>query len=133
MGTPHGSMPGPRQRALSAAGYLVLLALGAVQGVVGSFQYSRSPVPLVAIVLAVVIFITCLLCGWGMGTFAGALLPAIGWVAASFVLSMPNSNGSVIITASTAGEWYLYGGIAGAAAGTSVAFIIHALDRARHR
>lgn len=66
-----------------------------------------------------------------MGTFTGALLPAIGWIAASFVLSMPDSNGSVIVTASTVGEWHLYGGVAGASALASVAFIPHAPDRAR--
>ena len=63
-----------------------------------------------AIILAVVIFATCVLAGWGTGTFGGGLAPAIGWIIASFVLSMPRPNGSIIITGTSAGEWYLYGG-----------------------
>ena len=132
MGTPQGR-PRPGQRAYTAAGYLVLFLLGAVQGVLGSFQYSRSPVPLIAILLAVVIFVTCLLCGLGMRSFAGGIVPAVGWFAASFVLSMPDSNGSVIITATTAGKWYLYGGALAAASGAGAAFVLWAARQPRRR
>ncbi len=111
--------------------YLVLFLLGAVQGVIGSFQYSRSPVPLVAIALDLVIFATCVLCGWGLRSFSGGLLPAIGWIIASFVLSMPASNGSVIITNTTAGKWYLYGGAAAATAGATTVFVVWARRQSR--
>ena len=47
-----------------------------------------------------------------MRTTIGALVPAIGWFLASFGLAMPTAGGSVIITNTTAGEWYLYGGAA---------------------
>jgi hypothetical protein len=50
------------------------------------------------------------LCGWGTMTFSGALAPAAGWLLASFYLSMGTHQGSVIITNTTAGKWYLYGG-----------------------
>ncbi len=123
MGTSQGSLPGGGQRALTAVGYVVLFLLGAFQGLIGSFQYSRAPVPLIAIVFAVVIFATCVACGWGWGTFAAGLMPALGWILASFILSMPRPNGSVIITATTAGEWYLYGGALGCAAGCVTAFV----------
>jgi hypothetical protein len=109
--------------------YVVLFLLGAVQGVIGSFQYSRSPVPLVAIVLDVAIFATCLLCGWGLRSLAGGLLPAVGWIVASFVLAMPSSHGSVIITNTTAGKWYLYGGAVAAVAGATIAFVLRARAR----
>jgi uncharacterized membrane protein len=132
MGTPQG-LPRRSHRAFTAVCYLVLLVLGAVQGVLGSFQYSRSPVPLVAILLAVVIFITCLLGGLGMGSFAGGIIPAVGWFVTSFVLSMPDANGSVIITATTAGKWYLYGGALGAAAGAGLAFVLWATRHPRRR
>ena len=46
MGTLQGSAPGGGQRALLAAGYPVLLALGAFQGLIGTFQYARPPQPL---------------------------------------------------------------------------------------
>lgn len=125
-------MPGRRQqRAFTALSYVVLLLLGAVLGVIGSFQYSRSPVPLVAIVLDVAIFAACLLCGWGLRSIAGGLMPAIGWMIASFILSMPSTNGSVIITATTAGEWYLYGGALAAATGGAATFVL--LARAKTR
>ena len=132
MGTPQ-EVPGRRQRALTAVAYLVLFVLGAMQGLVGSFQYSRSPVPLVAILLGLVIFATCVLCGWGMRTFAGGLLPALGWLVVSLVLAMPSSHGSVIITNTTAGKWYLYGGAVAVAAGASTAFVLRARAQSRPR
>jgi Family of unknown function (DUF6113) len=126
MGTSQGSAPVSGQRALTAVGYLVLFALGVLQGLIGSFQYSRPPVPLIAILLAVIIFVTCAGCGWGIGTFSAALLPAAGWLIASFVLAMPRPNGSLIITGTAAGEWYLYGGALGCAAGAVTAFYFKA-------
>ena len=111
--------------------YVVLFLLGAIQGVIGSFQYSRSPVPLVAIAFGIAIFATCVLCGWGLRSFAGGLLPAIGWIIASFVLSMPSHNGSVIITNTTAGKWYLYGGAAAAVAGATITFVLWARGQSR--
>jgi Family of unknown function (DUF6113) len=122
MGTPQGR-PQPAQRAATAAGYVVLFVLGAVQGLIGSFNYSRGPVPLVAIILDVVILATCVLAGWGLRTLGGGLLPAAGWIIASFVLSMPRPNGSIIITNTAAGQWYLYGGSLAAVAGAAAAFI----------
>jgi Family of unknown function (DUF6113) len=105
------------QRTLTAFGYLALFVLGAIQGLIGSFQYGQPPAPLIAIVLVLIIFATCAGCGWGVGTFGAALLPALGWILASFILAMPRPNGSVVITASAAGEWYLYGGALACAAG----------------
>ena len=91
-------------------GYLLLFVFGALQGLIGSFQYSQSPAPLIAIVLVVVLFVTCLACGWGFGTSAGGLVPALGWILAAFILAMARPSGSIIITATSAGEWFLYGG-----------------------
>lgn len=120
MGTPQDQQGA--QRALTAVGYLVLFLLGAFQGMIGSFQYSQSPAPLIAILLGVIIFVTCAACGWGIGTFAAGLLPAVGWVIASFILAMPRPNGSVIVTATPAGEWYLYGGAVGSLIGAVSSF-----------
>jgi hypothetical protein len=120
-------------RALTVAAYLMLFVLGVLLGVIGSFQYGRGPVPLVAIVLDLAIFAACMFGGWGMRSFLGGVVPATGWFIASFVLSMPSSHGSVIITATTAGEWYLYGGALAAAAGGSAAFILWARTKSRRR
>jgi len=123
----------PAQRAVTAAGYVVLFVLGALQGLIGSFQYSQSPAPLVAIILDVAILVTCLLGGWGMRTSAGGLLPAVGWILASFIMSMGNTQGSVIITNTTAGQWYLYGGALAAAAGAVAGFVRWSRPRPRPR
>jgi hypothetical protein len=123
-GTTPSLARGGGQRALTAVGYLALFLLGAVQGLIGSFQYSQSPAPLIAVILIAVIFITCAACGWGVGTLGAGLLPALGWIAVSFILAMPKANGSVIITATTAGEWYLYGGALASAAGAVASFVL---------
>jgi hypothetical protein len=107
---------------ITGLGYLALFVLGLAQGLIGSFQYSQSPAPLFAIVLILILFATCVLAGWGLRTYAAGILPALGWVVASFILAMPKPNGSVIIEANSAGEWYLYGGALAAAAGAAVSF-----------
>jgi peptidoglycan/LPS O-acetylase OafA/YrhL len=122
MGISQSPPPDGRHRALTAAGYLMLFVLGALQGLIGSFQYGRSPAPLIAIVLVVVIFATCALCGWGVGTFAAGLVPAVGWILAAFLMAMARSNGSVIITGTAAGEWFLYGGALACAVGSVASF-----------
>jgi hypothetical protein len=112
-----------RQPAFTAVGYLLLFLLGAFQGLIGSFQYSQSPAPLIAIILVVIIFVTCVGCGWGVGTVAGGLVPALGWFVTAFVVAMPRPNGSVVITATAAGEWFLYGGAVACLAGTVTVFL----------
>jgi hypothetical protein len=94
---------------LTGAAYTALFLAGAVEGLIGSFQYSRIA-PAGAIVFCLVLLATCLLGAWAMRAVAGALWPAVGWIVASFVLSMPDAGGSVVIANTTAGKWYLYGG-----------------------
>ena len=65
------------------------------------------------------------------GRRGGAILPAFGWIVASFVLAMPRSNGSVIITATPSGEWYLYGGAIAAAFGAITSFFLWTRNRTR--
>jgi hypothetical protein len=105
--------------------YSMLFLFGAVQGLIGSFQYSRASrsVPVAALLCCVVILATCLLAAWATRSVSGAVLPGIGWIIASFVLSMPVSNGSVIITSTTPGEWYLYGGTLSVAAAVVASFV----------
>ena len=105
--------------------YAMLFLFGAVQGLIGSFQYSRAsgPVPVAALISCAVILATCVLAAWATRSVSGAVLPGIGWILASFLLSMPVSNGSVIITSTKAGEWYLYGGTLSVAAGVVASFV----------
>jgi hypothetical protein len=109
---------------LTGATYGVLFLVGAVQGLIGSFQYGRmaGSVPLAALGFCAAILATCLLGAWAMRSVSGALAPAAGWILASLVLSMPVSNGSVIISASAAGKLYLYGGTVCALVGVALSF-----------
>ena len=121
-GTPRRP-PRPPRGPLSVAVYLALLVVGLFEGLIGSFEYAQGPAPLASLGFCALIVATCLLAGWGMRSFAAAVLPAVGWIAASFVLSMPAAGGSVIITNTTAGKWYLYGGALSAAIGVGAAFV----------
>lgn len=127
------STPELRQRRTSTAAYILLFVLGLLQGVIGSFQYSQGPVPFIAILLAVIIFATCVFGGWGLNSVTGGIVPALGWFIASFALSAGSAQGTVIITATSAGEWYLYGGAVAALLGAGVTFIRQTLLQARPR
>jgi Family of unknown function (DUF6113) len=119
----------------NVAVYGMLFVLGAVQGVIGSFQYSwmAGPVPVAALACCAVLLATCLLGAWAMRSVSGALAPAAGWILAAFVMSMPVSNGSVIITNTAAGRWYLYGGTVTAVAGVLLSFGVFIRGQGRTR
>jgi len=109
---------------VSGGAYVLLFVLGGLQGLIGCFFYSAAlgPVPAAALAFAIAIFATAVLAAWGMQTPTAGLMPAVGWFAASFVLAMATPGGSVVITNTTAGSWFLYGGSLCAAAGVVVAF-----------
>lgn len=119
--------PAPRdaQAFVTGGAYALLFLLGALEGLIGCFQFSRvvGSFPLVALVLAAAILVTCVLGAAGMKSAAGALVPALGWFVVSVVLSLPTSGGSVIITNSGAGQLYLYGGSLCAATGVVLGFL----------
>lgn len=119
------STSAPRPDALTTGGaYVALFLLGAAEALVGCFQYSRGigTVPAAALAFCVLIFLTCVLGGEGMGSPLGGVVPALGWFAASLVLTMPTAAGSVIVTDTTAGKWYLYGGAVSAALAVILTF-----------
>jgi hypothetical protein len=123
----------PTVSLVSVGVYGVLFLLGVVEGMIGSFQYARTAgsVPVAALVCCAVILATCLLGAWAMRSVSGAILPGMGWIIASFVLSMPASNGSVIITNTTPGKWYLYGGTLSVAVGVVLSFVLLARETRR--
>ena len=53
--------------------YGVLFLFGAVQGLIGSFQYSRAsgPVPVAALICCAVILATCVLAAWATRSVSG--------------------------------------------------------------
>jgi hypothetical protein len=116
---------GLAERLITAGAYVVLLALGLLEGLVGSFQYSRAlgSVPAAAIGFALLIGVTCVLGAWGMHQPMGALMPAVGWLVASFVLARGTSGGSVLITNTAAGQWFLFGGAVCTIAGVGTGFV----------
>jgi hypothetical protein len=115
---------GQRRELGAAAAYVALFVLGALEGLIGCFQFSHSlgRVPVASLAFCALILVTCLAGGAGMGMTMGGVLPAIGWMAASFVLTLPTAAGSIIVTNTFAGKWYLYGGAACAAVGIVASF-----------
>ena len=115
---------GQRRERGAAAAYVALFALGAAQGLIGCFQFGHSlgGIPVMSLAFCALLLATCLAGAAGMGTALGGVLPAIGWLAVSFVLTLPTAGGSVIVTNTTAGTWYLYGGAVCAAMGIVASF-----------
>jgi hypothetical protein len=115
---------GQRRERGTVAAYAALFLLGVMQGLIGCFQFGHSlaGVPVMSLAFCALILVTIVAGAVGMGTALGGVLPAIGWMAASFVLTLPTAAGSVIVTNTTAGEWYLYGGAACAAVGIVASF-----------
>ena len=102
------------------AAYVALFLLGMIEGLIGTFQYSRGPVPLAAICFDLAILATCVLGSWGMRSALGGVLPAAGWLVVTVVLSSVPAGGSILVTANSAGEWFLFGGSLSAAAGRAL-------------
>lgn len=104
--------------------YGALFVLGGMQGLIGCFQFAHSlgPVPVASLGFCALLLVTSVAGAAGMGSALGGVLPAVGWLAASFVLTLPTAAGSVVVTNTSAGKWYLYGGAACAAAGVVASF-----------
>ena len=95
---------------VTIGGYLLLFALGVLEGLLGALWYAWTlgPVPVAALGWAVAIFLTSFGAAWGMQAATAGLMPAVGWFAAVFILAMPTRGGSVLITNTSAGKWFLY-------------------------
>lgn len=113
-----------QRRGPGAAAYAALFLLGVMEGLIGCFQFAHSlgAVPVASLAFCALLLVTSVAGAAGMGAALGGVLPAIGWMVASFVLTLPTPAGSVIVTSTTAGEWYLYGGAICAAAGVVTSF-----------
>jgi hypothetical protein len=112
-------------RLVAVGGYCMLLLVGLLEGMIGSFQYSRvlGSFPAAALAFAVGIGVTCVLGAWGMSRPLGALMPAVGWFVASFVMAMSTPGGSVVITNTGPGKWFLFGGAVCTLAGVVISFL----------
>jgi hypothetical protein len=121
-GAAGGSAVSGDRPAVTAAAYIALLLVGGLLGLIGAFQFSRGPAPLVAILFDAAILGCCVLGSRGMRTALGGVLPAVGWFIVTVLLTSTSPGGSVIVTATPAGMWFLYGGAVCAAAGAVYAF-----------
>jgi hypothetical protein len=124
---PQRGSPGTGDGLLVVIGcYCMLLVFGVLLGMIGSFQYNRAlgSFPVAAPAFAVGTGVACVLGGWGMRRPLGGLMPAVGWFVASFVLAMGTPGGSVLITNTNAGKWFLFGGALCAVAGVLVSFVL---------
>jgi hypothetical protein len=112
-------------RLIVVGGYCMLLLLGLMEGMIGSFQYSRAlgSFPAAAVAFAVGIGVTCVLGAWGMSRPLGGLMPAVGWFIASFVMAMSTPGGSIVITNTGPGKWFLFGGAICALVGVVFSFL----------
>jgi hypothetical protein len=96
-----------------------LLALGGVfLGLIGSFGYGYSI--LMALALCVINAAAFRGGGWAAGSRTGALIPAATWLTTAGVLSLPRSEGDVIITSGAGGMTDLLGGAAAALVGVAL-------------
>lgn len=105
------------------AAYGLLLIAGGLLGLVGSFQYGRldfvvapgngvfDRIPLGALLIVLGTAGLCWCAAWGMRSRAGAVVPGVGWLIISYLLSLPHGGGDVIIAGNLAGGVYLYGGL----------------------
>jgi len=118
---------------VTVAAYLALLLLGALLGLIGTFQYSRGPAPLAAILFDAAILVTCVLGSVGMRSALGGVLPAAGWFVVTLLLSSGSAGGSVLVTDTAAGKWFLFGGAVCAAAGAVYAFAVWSKASQDHR
>jgi hypothetical protein len=133
------NVPEPRRRParadgpwVVAGGYGMLLVFGLLLGMIGSFQYSLAlgSFPVAAASFALGIGVVCVAAGWGMRRPLGGLMPAVGWFVASFVMAMSTPGGSVVITNTAAGKWFLFGGSICAVVGVVVCFALWSPGRA---
>ena len=120
-------------RLVVVGAYVMLLLLGLAQSLLGSFQYGHviGPVPVTALAFDLLILLTCVAGAWGMHRPLGGLMPAVGWFVGAFVLAMGTAGGSVVITNSAPGKWFLFGGASCALAGVVVAFLRYPRKSAR--
>jgi hypothetical protein len=120
-----GGPAGGRQhdRLLTICCYAALFLFGLLQALIGCFQYGRGPVPLAAIGFDLAILLTCAAGAWGMRTPGGGLMPGAGWFLTTLALATGTRGGSVVITNTTAGKWFLFGGAACTAAGCVLSYL----------
>jgi uncharacterized protein DUF6113 len=110
---PHAPQEPSRESALlTGVAYGVLAVLGLVLGVITSYQFSWTLVgfPVAAVLLSVVEFAAFRLAGWAMESKLGAAALAVPWLIVVVLLSSRRPEGDLIVTGTTAGYVFIFGG-----------------------
>jgi hypothetical protein len=109
-------VPTPEPTFLVGLAYGVLAVLGLLLGLLGSFEFSwrAGSVPVAAIVLSVVNLLVFRAAGWAMESKLGAGVPALLWMIILVVLSSRRPEGDLVVTGTSPGYVYMFGGAAAA-------------------
>jgi Family of unknown function (DUF6113) len=104
--------PPPASGVVTGVAYGVLVVLGALLGLVGSFQFSWTfgGVPVAALVLSLIQFVAFRLAGWAMEGKLGVGAMAGPWLIVVVLLSSRRPEGDLVVTGSTAGYLFIFGG-----------------------
>jgi hypothetical protein len=97
---------------LTGLAYGVLAVLGVLLGLLGSFEFSwqAGSVPVAALALSVANLAVFRAAGWAMESKLGALVPAVLWIIIVLVLASRRPEGDLVVTGTTAGYVYMFGG-----------------------
>ena len=104
--------PKPEPAILVGLAYGLLAVLGVLVGVIGSFEFAWAAggVPVAAILLSLVNLAVFRAAGWAMESKLGAVVPALLWMIILFVLASRRPEGDLVVTGTTAGYVYMFGG-----------------------
>ena len=110
--------PTPEPAFLIGLAYGVLAVLGIVLGVIGSFEFAWEfgSVPVAALLLSAVNLVVFRAAGWAMESKLGAAVPAALWMIVLVVLSSRRPEGDLVVTGTTPGYLYMFGGAVAALA-----------------
>lgn len=92
--------------------YGMLVMLGFMLGVIGSFEFSWTfgGIPVAALALTAINFAVFRLAGWAMHGKLGAVVAAVPWMIVTVVLSGRRPEGDLVVTGTLAGYVYIFGG-----------------------
>ncbi|GAA4608314.1 hypothetical protein GCM10023195_32480 [Actinoallomurus liliacearum] len=110
---PYAPQEPSRESALvTGVAYGVLVVLGLIFGVITSFQFSwtLAGFPVAAVLLSLVEFAAFRLAGWAMESKVGVATLAVPWLIVVVLLSSRRPEGDLIVTGTTAGYVFIFGG-----------------------
>lgn len=104
--------PRPEPAFLVGLVYGLLAVLGVLLGLIGSFEFAWEfgGVPAAALLLSVANLAVFRAAGWAMESKLGAAVPAVLWMVVLFALSSRRPEGDLVVTGTTAGYVYMFGG-----------------------